>query len=108
MLAMLTVRCARLIVAAGTLIPVSLRIGKFLELRRCVSLSRGLLMFNSFVCSPTRALRTPLGVKVPNMFLGGDAIHFYFRVDVIMLAKVYLDALSPCCPTHRDIHYECK
>ena len=97
---MLTVRCARLIVAAGTLIPVSLRIGKFLELRRCVSLSRGLPVFNSFVCSPTRAPRTPLGVKVPNMFLGGDAIHFYLRVDVIMLAFGCVESLLSNSPRH--------
>ena len=72
-------------------------------------LSRELLVFNSFVKSLTRALRTLLEVTSLNMFLRGDAkrerddlldiaLSLPFQSDVNtgfgILAKVYLDALT--------------
>ncbi|KAF8622509.1 hypothetical protein AX15_006953 [Amanita polypyramis BW_CC] len=72
-------------------------------------LSRELLVFNSFVRSLTRALRTLLEVTVLNMLLRGDArktredfldiaIALPFQGEVNtgfgVLAKVYLDALT--------------
>jgi len=72
-------------------------------------LSRELLVFNSFVRSLTRALRTLLEVTVLNMLLRGDArkaredfldiaLSLPFQSEVNtgfgVLAKVYLDALT--------------
>lgn len=72
-------------------------------------LSRELLVFNSFVKSLTRALRTLLEVTSLNMLLRGDikraredlldiALSLPFQTDVNtgfgILAKVYLDALT--------------
>ena len=70
-------------------------------------LSRELLVFNSFVRSLTRALRTLLDVTALNMFVRGDAkrddlldvaLSLPFQGEVNtgfgVLAKVYLDALT--------------
>jgi hypothetical protein len=72
-------------------------------------LSRELLVFNSFVRSLTRALRTLLEVTAVNMLLRGDArrvrddylditLSLPFQVEVNtgfgVLGKVYLDALT--------------
>ncbi|KAH8795932.1 XPG I-region protein [Flagelloscypha sp. PMI_526] len=72
-------------------------------------LSRELLVFNSFVRSLTRALRTLIEITAVNMFIRGDArrgredflelsISMPFQSEVNtgfgVLAKVYLDALT--------------